>query len=51
MAKTSLCQHPQGSRESNRPTLPLSQLCLFPPVRCCWEAKELIDCLRLSLAL
>ena len=30
MAKPSLSQHPQGSRESNRPTVPLSRLCPFP---------------------
>ena len=31
MAKSSLSHQPQGSSESNRPTVSLSRLCLFPP--------------------
>ena len=34
MAKPSLSQQPQGSKETKRPSVPLGRLCPFPPVWC-----------------
>ena len=46
MAKPSLSQQPQGSKESKRPSVPLGQLCPFPPGWCCWGLPR--SCLTTS---
>ena len=46
MGKPSLSQQPQGSKESKRPSVPLGQLCPFPPVLCCLGLPR--SCLKTS---
>ena len=46
MAKPSLSQQPQGSKESKRPSVPLGRLCPFPPGWCCLGLQT--SCLKTS---